>query len=481
VSRPDRASTNTKETNAMARMNRSGTGTALICLMLCLGGCGSGGGGGGGSADAGTTAQNATSPQPQTPAGPQVEPPSITAQPTARTVNEGAVASFSVSATGGAPLAYGWQYSADRGATWTSAPGMATSSSYTTSATTVANDGFSYRVLVSNAAGTVASAAALLTVVPTPRPPSVERQVNATVTGSGITAAPAAGEAPHLAINPSPAVAARGKLLVFIPGTQGRPSQYSYLLRAGASRGFHAVGVNYPNQVAMGTLCQTSADPGCYWNARNVVVFGGGTPVSGQSPVTPADSIVNRLNRLLVWLHANQPSEGWDQYLLVDQTVDWRKVVLAGHSQGGGHVGVLAKSVELARAVYFSSPEDWNDLTDQAARWTSTRPNVTPADRQYGFGSDADTLVPNSHAFVHWDGLGLTRPPSGPVSVDAAAAPFSGSRQLRTGLSYNPASTAPTLALRNHGITVVDVSTPVDGSGRPLFDVNGVWQYLCFD
>jgi hypothetical protein len=319
------------------------------------------------------------------------------------------------------------------------------------------------------------------TVTPTARPPSVERQVNATVTGAGITAAPAAGEAPHLAVNPSPSVAPRGRLLVFVPGTQGRPSQYSYILRAGASRGFHAVGVNYPNQVAMGSLCQISTDPDCYWSARSVVVFGGGTPVAGQSPVTPADSIVNRLNRLLVWLHANQPGEGWGQYLLGDLTVDWRKVVLAGHSQGGGHVGVLAKSVELARAVYFSSPEDWNALTDQPARWTANRPNVTPGDRQFGFGSDADTLVPNAHAFAHWDGLGLAKPLAGPVSVDTAAAPYSGSRQLRTGVPYNPTSSAPTVSLRNHGITVVDVSTPVDGNGRPLFDVNGVWQYLCFD
>jgi hypothetical protein len=32
--------------------------------------------------------------------------------------------------------------------------------------------------------------------------------------------------------------------------------------------------------------------------------------------------------------------------------------------------------------------------------------------------------------------------------------------------------------LKNHGITVVDVSTPVDGSGRPVFGTNGVWAYL---
>lgn len=324
------------------------------------------------------------------------------------------------------------------------------------------------------------SGTALITVTPPAVPPSVERQVNATQTDNAITAVPATGEAPHVAITPSPAVAARGRLLVFLPGTQGRPTQYTYILRAGAARGFHAVGVNYMNQTAMGTLCQTSTNPECYWTARTEVIFGNGTPVTGQTAVTRANGLVNRVNKLLAWLHATSPAEGWGQYLLADNTVDWSKVILAGHSQGGGHVGVLAKSVLLSRAVYFSSPEDWNDLTDRPALWTGARPNVTPASRQYGLGADADPLVPNAHAFAHWDNLGLPKPATGPVLVDGASPPFGNARQLRTALPFNPASTALTPALRNHGITVVDTSTPLDANGRPLFDANGVWEYLCF-
>ena len=318
------------------------------------------------------------------------------------------------------------------------------------------------------------------TGIPPASPPSVERQILATTTGSSITAAPATGEAPHVAINPLPAVASRGRLLVFLPGTQGRPTQYTAILRAAAARGLHAVGVNYPNQTAMGALCQFSTQADCYWNARNVVVFGGGTPVSGQTPVSSADAIVNRTAKLIADLAARHPAEGWGQYLLGNGTVDWSKVVLAGHSQGGGHVGVLAKTVALNRAVYFSAPEDWNELTDRPASWTSARPNVTPASRQYGFGADSDTLVPNAHAFAHWDALGLPRPATGPVLAEAGAGAYADSRQLRTALGPNPASTALTPALRNHGITVVDTSTPVDTSGRPSFDVLGVWDYLGF-
>lgn len=312
---------------------------------------------------------------------------------------------------------------------------------------------------------------------PALNPPSVERLIYATTTDSQITATPGGGEAPHVVINPSPSVNAKGELLVFLPGTQGRPTQYSYVVRAAAGFGFHAIGLNYPNQTAIASLCGTSSDGNCFWTARNEVLYGDGTPVAGQSDVTQADSIVNRLTKLLLWMNTNYPAEGWGQYLLGDGTVDWSKVVLAGHSQGGGYAGVMAKEVSLSRAVYFSSPADWNTLTDQPADWT-LKPNVTPASRQYGFGSDADTLVPDTHAFAIWDNLGLWRPAGGPVLVDNSAAPFAGSHQLYTSLSYNPASSAPTLALKNHGITVVDTSTPVSGSGQPIFGIGGVWNYL---
>jgi polyhydroxybutyrate depolymerase len=310
--------------------------------------------------------------------------------------------------------------------------------------------------------------------------PSSERQINATATDPAITAEPAAGEVPHVAINPSPSVNPRGKLFVFLPGTQGRTTQTVHILRAAATRGFHAIGLNYPNPTAMGTLCGTSADPECYWKARSAVVLGTGTTVPGQTPVARADSVVNRLAKILAWLRSNQPAENWGQYLLADGSVDWSKVVVSGHSQGGGHAGVLAKSFALSRACYFSSPADWNETTDRPDGWTASKPNATPAARQYGFGSDSDTLVPNARASAHWDAFGLSRPASGPLLVDGGTPPFAGSQQLRTALPPNPASAGVSTVLRNHGLTVVDALTPVDADGKPLFDTNGVWAYLCF-
>ena len=76
--------------------------------------------------------------------------------------------------------------------------------------------------------------------------------------------------------------------------------------------------------------------------------------------------------------------------------------------------------------------------------------------------------------------MGLAAPAAGPVLIDNSSIPYANSHQLRTALAANPASTALTAALRNHGVTVVDTSTPLDATGKPLFDSNGVWAYLCF-
>ncbi|MGB6458334.1 MAG: immunoglobulin domain-containing protein, partial [Candidatus Acidiferrum sp.] len=83
--------------------------------------------------------------------------PTITTQPTNQTVTAGQTATFSVSATGTAPLTYQWK---ENGA---NIPG-ATSSSYTTAATTSADNGSTFQVVVSNATGNTPSTTVTLTV-----------------------------------------------------------------------------------------------------------------------------------------------------------------------------------------------------------------------------------------------------------------------------------------------------------------------------
>ena len=84
-------------------------------------------------------------------------PPAITVQPTNQTVTVGQSASFSVTATGSTPLSYQWQKSG-------AAISGATAATYSTPASTSADNGAQFNVVVSNSKGSVTSNAATLTV-----------------------------------------------------------------------------------------------------------------------------------------------------------------------------------------------------------------------------------------------------------------------------------------------------------------------------
>jgi hypothetical protein len=92
--------------------------------------------------------------------------PGITTQPQSQTVSAEATATFSVTATGGG-LSYQWQSEAPGGSSFTNITG-ATSSSYTTPATTLAQSGTQYMCVVTNTVGSTPSNAATLTVTTAP-------------------------------------------------------------------------------------------------------------------------------------------------------------------------------------------------------------------------------------------------------------------------------------------------------------------------
>jgi photosystem II stability/assembly factor-like uncharacterized protein len=97
----------------------------------------------------------------------QAQAPVITHQPADVSVAVGASADFSVSATGVPSVSYQWQLSVDGGASFTAING-ATSSSFTTAAATLTDNGKLLRVEVSNAAGSQFSQSARLTVIANP-------------------------------------------------------------------------------------------------------------------------------------------------------------------------------------------------------------------------------------------------------------------------------------------------------------------------
>jgi len=104
--------------------------------------------------------------------------PTITTQPASQTVTAGQTATFTVAATGTAPLSYQWQKNGVNIA-------GAASSSYTTPATTTTDSGSTFDVVVTNTAGTVTSGTVTLTVNNAGgQPPSVPSGLTATAASS---------------------------------------------------------------------------------------------------------------------------------------------------------------------------------------------------------------------------------------------------------------------------------------------------------
>lgn len=89
--------------------------------------------------------------------------PTITSQPANQTVNEGQSATFTAAASGNPTPSVRWQRSTDGGGSWSDIAG-ATSSSYSTGATTSSMNGYRYRMVATNTAGSAGSNPATLTV-----------------------------------------------------------------------------------------------------------------------------------------------------------------------------------------------------------------------------------------------------------------------------------------------------------------------------
>ncbi|MGA9039401.1 MAG: hypothetical protein WB421_02595 [Terriglobales bacterium] len=107
--------------------------------------------------------------------------PVISTPPSNQTVTVGQTATFSVVATGTAPLSYQWQKG-------TTAITGATSATYTTPATTAADNGSTFRVVVTNSAGNATSDAATLTVTSSAVKPSITQQPSNQTVTTGQTA-----------------------------------------------------------------------------------------------------------------------------------------------------------------------------------------------------------------------------------------------------------------------------------------------------
>jgi immunoglobulin I-set domain protein len=124
---------------------------------------------------------------------PSVTAPSIATQPQSQSVTVGQTATFSAAANGTAPLAFQWQKN------MANITMNANSATYTTPAAQASDDGATFRVVVTNSAGSATSNAATLSVTAASTKPSITTQPanqSAAVNGTATFTVVASGTAP---------------------------------------------------------------------------------------------------------------------------------------------------------------------------------------------------------------------------------------------------------------------------------------------
>ncbi len=252
-----------------------------------------------------------------------------------------------------------------------------------------------------------------------------------------------------------------GYLYVHLAGSGGLPENSVVFARHAAARGFHVVSLAYPNWPSVRELTGRSGDGAAPGAVREERIFG--VDASPRVEVGASDAIVHRLVRLLEWLDARHPDEGWSRFLAGGDPA-WPRTVFGGHSQGAGHAAYLAQQFGLAGAVLLGGPGDFVGGIG-VADWLF-RPSVTPAGRMYGFVHELDA---NDDAYrITQAVLGLDG--FGPVQdVDTVPPEDWSSHQLTSSRLDVPDSGF-------HGAVVVDAHLPYDPDGEPGYIQ--AWDYL---
>jgi len=157
-------------------------------------------------------------------------------------------------------------------------------------------------------------------------------------------------------------------------------------------------------------------------------------------------------------LHGQHPDQGWGQYVQNDELV-WNLIAFAGHSQGGGHVGLIARDHVIHRAIMLNSPSDAGG--GMPAPWISDA-HMTPNESYYAFihsGDNGDRRL-QVYGLFGFDTLGA------PVNVDENEPPYDNTHILFTELETTNA----------HGVVIGDDLVPNDANGQPVYAP--AWRYL---
>jgi hypothetical protein len=258
------------------------------------------------------------------------------------------------------------------------------------------------------------------------------------------------------AMNYAARTSASAPLLLFLPATRARPSDYTEFLAAARLRGYHVLALDYWNDgKSVEQTCGT--DPNCYTDMQRNRL--NGSRPSSFSAIDPGNSIVHRLTDAIMHLESSDPLGGWGRFL-TRRGIEWSDIVVAGHSQGGGESAYIAHIHSVLGVLMFSSPVDSDNGVD--ASWMSHH-GATPLSRMYGFDDSGDIFSARIQA--SWNAMGL--------------AEFGAPRNVANGITAGSHELISEVDLgtpmQSHSFDITN-STPRATDGQPIFEF--VWKWM---
>ena len=256
-------------------------------------------------------------------------------------------------------------------------------------------------------------------------------------------------------------------LFLFLGGSYSKPKYYQYILQEAAKRGYYAIGLTYPNKWTVSHLCGQIYTEDCFWELRQEIISG--TDLTDVIDISATESITNRLVKLLTYLDTQYPDQNWQQWL-DNGNPDWPDIIVAGHSQGGGHAAVIGKLNTVDRVLMFAAPED--TLQDGTPASWFTRTGLTPSNLYFGFDHINDPFW--AHNAANWILLGLDEL-GDIIDVDTASS-FTSSRRFQTNLTP---STGVSEGRDAHGAVVSDPLTPLSSDNFPVYSTtDDIWDFM---
>jgi len=263
----------------------------------------------------------------------------------------------------------------------------------------------------------------------------------------------------------------RHELLLWLTGTGGKGHDAQGFANLAANLGYHVVTLMFPDDIPA-TACATDSAPKAFEQFRMAIIQGGRASYQDgrkEIAIERAESIENRLIKLVQYLQTKRPKENWAQFLHEDGSIKWESIAVAGQSQGGGHAALIGIKHRVARVICFGAPKDYSKKLNAPAAWYGEE-SATPKNRIFAFnhhqdpkGCTPEQLLNNLEA-LKLDAFGA------PAEVDSESFPYHHARILYTGY---PA------------VTVTSVESPgaKTAHGAAINTINAdrwkqVWTYL---